>query len=212
MQARYYDPVIGRFYSNDPVGFNNVHNFNRYAYANNNPYKFVDPDGEAAKLVKAAFNVVRGAQRNGWDFKKSAADEIAGFVDNAVTLADGQFTADDVFATIDILTGFGKEAKGIIYRVRGNKTDSGLDYIGRTKNPEARLNAKDGRDRDGADIVGEYDANDTRAGRIGEQNNIDAGGGVDNLDNRRNEISERRRGEHGLPTTGVTCTSGAHFC
>ncbi|WP_223271739.1 RHS repeat-associated core domain-containing protein [Colwellia hornerae] len=21
MQARYYDPVIGRFYSNDPVGF-----------------------------------------------------------------------------------------------------------------------------------------------------------------------------------------------
>ena len=45
MQARYYDPVIGRFYSNDPVGFSNVHNFNRYAYANNNPYKYVDPDG-----------------------------------------------------------------------------------------------------------------------------------------------------------------------
>jgi RHS repeat-associated protein len=21
MQARYYDPVIGRFYSNDPIGF-----------------------------------------------------------------------------------------------------------------------------------------------------------------------------------------------
>jgi RHS repeat-associated protein len=47
MQARYYDPVIGRFYSNDPVGFSNVHNFNRYAYANNNPYKYTDPDGEA---------------------------------------------------------------------------------------------------------------------------------------------------------------------
>jgi uncharacterized protein RhaS with RHS repeats len=45
MQARYYDPVIGRFYSNDPVGFSNVHNFNRYAYANNNPYRYVDPDG-----------------------------------------------------------------------------------------------------------------------------------------------------------------------
>lgn len=41
MQARYYDPVIGRFYSNDPQGFTNVHNFNRYAYANNNPYKYV---------------------------------------------------------------------------------------------------------------------------------------------------------------------------
>ncbi len=46
MQARYYDPVIGRFYSNDPVGFTgNAHSFNRYAYANNNPYRYTDPDG-----------------------------------------------------------------------------------------------------------------------------------------------------------------------
>ncbi|WP_111979301.1 RHS repeat-associated core domain-containing protein [Algibacillus agarilyticus] len=49
MQARYYDPVIGRFLSNDPVGYSNVHNFNRYAYANNNPYKFVDPDGRSSE-------------------------------------------------------------------------------------------------------------------------------------------------------------------
>lgn len=44
-QARYYDPTIGRFYSNDPIGFRDVHSFNRYAYANNNPYKYVDPTG-----------------------------------------------------------------------------------------------------------------------------------------------------------------------
>ena len=50
MQARYYDPVIGRFYSNDPVGFRNVHSFNRYAYANNNPYKYVDPTGMCSSL------------------------------------------------------------------------------------------------------------------------------------------------------------------
>jgi RHS repeat-associated protein len=50
MQARYYDPVIGRFYSNDPVGFKSVHSFNRYSYANNNPYKYVDPDGREVKL------------------------------------------------------------------------------------------------------------------------------------------------------------------
>ena len=48
MQQRYYDPVIGRFYSNDPVGFtaSNPMMFNRYAYANNNPYKYIDPDGK----------------------------------------------------------------------------------------------------------------------------------------------------------------------
>ena len=48
MQARYYDPLIGRFMSNDPVGFRGIHSFNRYAYANNNPYKYIDPDGETA--------------------------------------------------------------------------------------------------------------------------------------------------------------------
>lgn len=54
MQARYYDPVIGRFYSNDPVNTighfsqGNIHGFNRYAYANNNPYKYTDPDGKFA--------------------------------------------------------------------------------------------------------------------------------------------------------------------
>ncbi|MGC0120131.1 RHS repeat-associated core domain-containing protein [Pseudoalteromonas piscicida] len=51
MQARYYDPVIGRFYSNDPVGFRDIHSFNRYAYANNNPYKYTDPDGRLPILV-----------------------------------------------------------------------------------------------------------------------------------------------------------------
>ena len=50
MQARYYDPVIGRFYSNDPVDAithletqNGIHGFNRYSYAINNPFKYTDP-------------------------------------------------------------------------------------------------------------------------------------------------------------------------
>ncbi len=45
MQARYYDPVAGRFLGVDPVGVGNGENFNRYWYANNNPYVNVDPDG-----------------------------------------------------------------------------------------------------------------------------------------------------------------------
>ncbi|MES2019021.1 MAG: BPSL0067 family protein [Pseudomonadota bacterium] len=47
MQQRYYDPVAGRFLSIDPVmtDANTGGSFNRYAYANNNPYKYVDPDG-----------------------------------------------------------------------------------------------------------------------------------------------------------------------
>ena len=47
MGARYYDPVLGRFMGMDsaPADPGSVHGFNRYAYANNNPYKYVDPDG-----------------------------------------------------------------------------------------------------------------------------------------------------------------------
>lgn len=49
MQQRYYDPLVGRFLSVDPVTTDGATggNFNRYWYANNNPYKFTDPDGRA---------------------------------------------------------------------------------------------------------------------------------------------------------------------
>ncbi|MFC4701391.1 RHS repeat-associated core domain-containing protein [Glaciecola siphonariae] len=58
-----YDPVIGRFYSNDPVGAlchgqreEYVKGFNRYAYTYNNPYKYTDPDGKLPRIDIAARN------------------------------------------------------------------------------------------------------------------------------------------------------------
>lgn len=53
MQQRYYDPGIGRFLSVDPVTANGTtgSNFNRYWYANNNPYKFTDPDGRESACI-----------------------------------------------------------------------------------------------------------------------------------------------------------------
>ena len=43
--ARWYDPRIGRFLAIDPAGFDpqNPQSFNRYAYANNNPYRVRGP-------------------------------------------------------------------------------------------------------------------------------------------------------------------------
>jgi RHS repeat-associated protein len=51
--ARWYDPRIGRFLAIDPAGFDpqNPQSFNRYAYANNNPYKYVDPDERVPLLL-----------------------------------------------------------------------------------------------------------------------------------------------------------------
>jgi RHS repeat-associated protein len=47
MQQRYYDPVASRFLSIDPVttDANTGAMFDRYMYANNNPYRYTDPDG-----------------------------------------------------------------------------------------------------------------------------------------------------------------------
>jgi len=59
VEARYYDPVIGRFYSNDPIGFRDVHSFNRYAYANNNPYKYTDPTGKAGVKIRDLKNALK---------------------------------------------------------------------------------------------------------------------------------------------------------
>ncbi|MDP3670713.1 MAG: RHS repeat-associated core domain-containing protein [Telluria sp.] len=55
MQQRYYDPIAGRMLSIDPVvaDANTGSSFNRYKYAENNPYAFVDPDGRHA--VAAVF-------------------------------------------------------------------------------------------------------------------------------------------------------------
>ncbi|MDQ1109488.1 RHS repeat-associated protein [Stenotrophomonas rhizophila] len=54
MQQRYYDPQSGRFLSVDPVTTdqNGAGNFGRYKYGNNNPYRFVDPDGRQERAAE----------------------------------------------------------------------------------------------------------------------------------------------------------------
>ena len=81
IQARYYDPVIGRFYSNDPIGWtpeNPVMSFNRYLYVNNNPYKYTDPNGEFLNFaVKFVADVAFGAALN---YAETGAVNLGGAV------------------------------------------------------------------------------------------------------------------------------------
>jgi RHS repeat-associated protein len=48
-KARYYHPQIGRFLSNDPIGYND--NLNMYAYVHNDPLNYRDPTGRSADAV-----------------------------------------------------------------------------------------------------------------------------------------------------------------
>ena len=44
-RARYYNPIIGRFISEEPLGFNANDGSNFYRYVQNNPLLLVDPFG-----------------------------------------------------------------------------------------------------------------------------------------------------------------------
>jgi RHS repeat-associated protein len=52
--ARWYDAKQGRFLSVDPIGvaLESFHSFNRYVYAINNPYRYIDPDGREIKSTR----------------------------------------------------------------------------------------------------------------------------------------------------------------
>ncbi|WP_369934853.1 RHS repeat domain-containing protein [Xanthomonas tesorieronis] len=53
MGQRLYDPKLARFISVDPLAASNTDGvaFNRYLYANNNPFRFSDPSGNCAEVT-----------------------------------------------------------------------------------------------------------------------------------------------------------------
>ena len=56
LQARYYDPVLGRFMSPDSLVENHAdpQTLNRYSYCSNNPVRYVDPSGHSKRGWKLA--------------------------------------------------------------------------------------------------------------------------------------------------------------
>ncbi len=67
MNARLYDPVIGRFFSPDPQVQSpfSTQGFNRYSYCGNNPVMYSDPDGEIAWIVPALIGAIIGMYSGG---------------------------------------------------------------------------------------------------------------------------------------------------
>lgn len=107
MQQRYYDPTLGRFLSVDPVTAdgNTGGNFNRYWYANNNPYKFTDPDG---RFVLQAGGAAGGA--------------VIGVIATAVgDLARGEMSSGGTYAG----AAAGGASAGIVLTTTGNPALAG---------------------------------------------------------------------------------------
>lgn len=77
--ARYYNPQLGRFMGMDPKGVNpdDLHSVNRYAYGNNNPYKFVDPNGKHPLLADVYWVVASMASGAAVSGGMNAAEQYA---------------------------------------------------------------------------------------------------------------------------------------
>ena len=150
MIERSYAFDIGRFTRPDPMQ-DEYPGISPYAYANNNPLKYVDPDGRllwkvVTKGLKVAGRAYDTAKRGKSLFKKDTwkdigTDEFVNFVDNVSTIAAGVWDANDVFAIIDLATDQGELAKRVTKGL-GNpfkgKTPGQIDKMFRKKGFDPR--------------------------------------------------------------------------
>lgn len=129
MQQRYMDPQLGVFLSVDPVTAYDqpVGQFNRYRYANGNPYKFTDPDGRIVETEWDVANIAMGATSAYSNF--SQGNVGAGIVDSIGVAIDA--TA----AAVPFVPGGAgtaiKAARGLEKAVDGARTADNLGDAGK---------------------------------------------------------------------------------
>jgi len=103
LNARMYDPVVGRFMGIDPIGFveRNPISFNRYAYANNNPYLFNDLNGESPISVLAKQVAKNGFKKGTQKFANQQSRRLGKYIKDPGMRK--QFAGDlaDILSTFD---------------------------------------------------------------------------------------------------------------
>ena len=137
LNARLYNPHIGRFLSIDPVWntSGDVFGFNPYIYGNNNPCRYVDPDGKFPWLIVAAALIGGGINLYAnWDYADNfwkglgffavgaGAGVAATMMPTAVGMLEG-FMYGAAFGTVS-----GGVVGGCNALLRGEEFASGFGY------------------------------------------------------------------------------------
>lgn len=153
MQQRYYDPDIGRFLSRDPVTANpnTGANLNAYWYANNNPYRFTDPDGR--QVAKIDNGEIRG-ENTVVDLKPVVVRPARSSTDAIVIHRTVSSTADSAIRSA-VATG-GKASFHIVIGKDGTTTQIAnlnniANHVGKPKGSVSNGNSI------GIEVVGNYD-------------------------------------------------------
>ena len=120
LNARYYDPNVGRFLSPDVIlGANGgLQGYNLFAYCNNNPVMFVDPDGAMMKLSSIL-------DKNSFWEKRAYVPQVKL---NAIPICPepfmGKILEADVDATTKQYIGSSVEGSYLVHRF------SDMEYVG----------------------------------------------------------------------------------
>jgi len=154
MGARHYDPLLGRFISTDPAGLDesNLTSFNRYCYANNNPYLFVDPDGHVPVLIPLIAFIAKEAAGEAFE---QATGVPAPTVKNAGTYLAKEATK---YGAKDVAKGAGRSGKQTRLRELANDDNLGSSdrgWIQQEINSIERAQRKNIRNPPGKDLAHE---------------------------------------------------------
>lgn len=137
LQARWYSPGLGRMLAMDPVNFHegNIQSFNLYAYGNNNPYRYHDPNGESPIEVFTDAAPAFGESLGAWGalIIGRATNDWGLYYAGQEGLRDLQATNIAAVASVASPPGIGLAARATA------KSDKYTDLISSSQKPRMRL-------------------------------------------------------------------------
>jgi len=173
MQARYYDPSVGRFLSVDPVTISpgSVFDFGRYGYASNNPVVNVDPDGRQT-LPPSTYSIDWTRQDTRQAFAGYAVSLVPGYgVYNCATSGCGK-----IAWTVAVVS-TGLTAAATVSKLAAPlKMAQQTSAVGFAEASGVLRDAAAGKGNFGVGMVSEQAANDIGAAWVGQGAKVSSNG------------------------------------